>query len=92
MLLAMFERLTATVLSAPEASTAASRLAIASKRLAAGRNASPVSWPSCAAIRSGNSAWVLIPVPSGRPADRQLGERARRTASSRRMPCSTCAA
>src|SRR6478609_10829428 len=36
-LLAMFDRLMATVFSAPEASTAASRLAIASKVFAAGR-------------------------------------------------------
>ena len=75
MLLAMFDRLIATVLSVPDASTAASRLAIASKQLAAGRNGSAGILARASAIRWGNSAWVLMPVPTAVPPIGKLGER-----------------
>ena len=84
----MFVRLIATVFSAPDASTAASRLAIASNALAAGRKSSPVSCPSRAAMRAGNSACVLIPVPTAVPpigsSVRLIEQRCRRA-----TPCST---
>ena len=67
MSLAIFVRETATVLSAPEASTSASRAACASNGSAGGRMVRPVSAASFARTRSANSGWVLRPVPVAVP-------------------------
>ena len=88
MLLAMHDRLTATVLSAPDVSTAASRWAMASKVHGAGRSDRPISCPSAAAIRSANSGCVLMPVPRAVP-PMASSESDAKHCSSRRMPCST---
>ena len=87
----MFERLTATVLSAPEASTAASRLAIASNVFGAGRNVQPgLAAQSAAAIRWGNSACVLIPVPTAVPPIGSSAQRAARSVRAVGLRAATC--
>ena len=92
MLLAMFERLMATVFKAPEASTAASRLAIASKRLAAG----PELQAGVVAELRGHPLGELgVGVDPGarRPSRRWPARPATSPAwVSRRTPCSTCEA
>ncbi len=65
--LAIFVSETATVLSAPEASTSPSRAAWASKWSAGAATRSPVSSASSARTRSANSGWVFIPVPTAVP-------------------------
>ncbi len=88
MSLAIFIRLTATVLSAPLASTMASRAAWASKWLSASRNASPVIPDRRSAIRRPNSGCVFSPVPTAVPPMASSPRESRRPLR-RRRPCST---
>ena len=64
---AIFVSETASALSAPEASTSASRAAWASNGSAGGEIVSPVSSESFARTRSANSGCVLGPVPTAVP-------------------------
>ena len=65
--LAIFMRPTASVRSAPDVSTAASRFCIASKRSGAGTNRSPVRRASSAVTRSPKPGGAFRPVPSAVP-------------------------
>ena len=65
--LAIFVSETATVFSAPDASTSASRAAVASNGSAGGRMRSPVAAVSFSRTRAANSGWVLRPVPTAVP-------------------------
>jgi len=65
--LAIFVSETATVRSAPESSTAASRAAIASKRFGAPTNANPVRAASRAITFLAKSGGALSPVPTAVP-------------------------
>ena len=64
---AIFIRLAATVLSAPDISTTASLAAMASNLFSAVRNGSPVSAATSAAKRASKPALVLSPVPTAVP-------------------------
>ena len=64
---AIFMRLVASVLSAPEAKTAASWPASAWNLLGAVTNGSPVSSAIRRATRSANSGWLFSPVPTAVP-------------------------
>jgi hypothetical protein len=79
----------AMVLSAPDVSTAASLLAIASKRLGAGTNGRPVRSARRAITRGPNSVGAFRPVPTAVP---PRGSSARRgfTASSRARAFFAC--
>jgi hypothetical protein len=65
---------TATVLSAPEASTAASFAARASKRLRAGTKAWPLRFAMRAITASANPSGAFSPVPTAVPPRAELGE------------------
>ena len=80
MLLAMNERLTATVLRAPETSTAASRWAMASNGFDAGRSDRPVSCRERGGHPLGELGVRVDSRPQRRAADRQLRQRAGRGA------------
>ena len=65
--LAILSSETATVLSAPDSSTSASRLPCASKGSAGSEMSSPVSALSFSRTLAANSGWVLRPVPVAVP-------------------------
>ncbi len=85
---AIFMSPTASVRSAPDTSTAASRFCIASNRFGAATNGSPVARTSSATTRSPNPGGALRPVPAAVP---PIGSSARcgRVARTRAMPCRT---
>ena len=82
---------TATVFSAPDASTRPSRLACASNGSAGGRISRPVSATSRARTRAANSGCVLRPVPVAVPPS-GIWPRPTTVDPTRRRPSRTCAA
>ena len=88
---AIFVRLTATVFSAPEASTSPSRAACDSNGSAGGEIVEPGRSASLARTRSANSGWVLRPVPTAVPPSGILPSRSS-VDSTRAWPSRTCAA
>jgi hypothetical protein len=82
---------TATVFSAPDASTIPSRAACASNGSAGGEISSPVSRASTSRTRAANSGCVLRPVPVAVPPSGIWPSRGN-TSRTRAMPCRTWAA
>src|SRR5713226_6895978 len=91
MSLAIFIRLTATVRSAPLASTSASWAAWASKWFFASFIGQRVSRASNAITRLANSGWAFKPVPTAVP-PKASSPKEERTRSTRWMPNSICRA
>ena len=89
--LAIFVSETATVFSAPDASTSASRAACASKGSAGGRIVRPVSAESFSRTRAANSGCVFSPVPTAVPPSGICPTRSS-VDSTRAIPWRTCAA
>ena len=90
--LAIFVSETATVFSAPEASTSASRAACASNGSAGGEIVRPVSFASRLADAGGELRVRVQPGADGGAAERDLADRGRASTRRARMPSRTCAA